>query len=66
MTKLQVTLDMTEAELLAKLAAAELRDPRDQIRFVLRQEFERRGLLPATVKPEQTTEVSNHIAERPN
>ena len=46
MVRLQVLLDPTEADLLARLAASELRDPRDQIRLVIRQELQRRGLLP--------------------
>ena len=45
MTRLQVTLSMPEADALARLAAMELRDPRDQIRLVVRQELARRGLL---------------------
>jgi hypothetical protein len=46
MVRLQVVLDPTEASVLAQWAESEMRDPRDQIRFVLRQELERRGLLP--------------------
>ena len=34
-----------EAEALAQWAASDLRDPRDQMRLVLRQELHRRGLL---------------------
>jgi hypothetical protein len=45
MVRLQVVLNPTEADVLAQWAASELRDPRDQIRFVLRQELEKRGLL---------------------
>ena len=48
MVRLQVVLDAGEAEALARWAASELRDPRDQIRLVLRQELERRGLLQST------------------
>ena len=48
MVRLQVVLDPAEAEALAMWAASELRDPRDQIRLVLRQELERRGLLQVT------------------
>jgi hypothetical protein len=36
-----------EARALRELSANELRDPRDQARFVLRQELEKRGLLQA-------------------
>lgn len=46
MVKLQVVLDPVEADALAQWAASELRDPRDQIRMVLRQELKRRGLWP--------------------
>jgi len=35
-----------EARALRKLAYLELRTPRDQVRFMLRQELTRRGLLP--------------------
>lgn len=45
MVRLQVALEPSEADALARWAASELRDPRDQIRVVLRQELERRGLL---------------------
>ena len=48
MVRLQVVLDPSEADALAQWAASELRDPRDQIRLVLRQELERRGLLQFT------------------
>ncbi len=48
MVRLQVLLDTSEANLLAQLAASELRDPRDQIRLIVRQELKRRGLLPAS------------------
>ena len=45
MVRLQVMLDPVEAEALATWAESELRDPRDQIRLVVRRELERRGLL---------------------
>lgn len=47
MVRLQVVLDPTEAEALARWARSELRDLRGQIRFVLQQELVRQGLLPA-------------------
>ena len=48
MVRLQVVLDPSEADALAQWAASELRDPRDQVRLVLRQELQRRGLLQPT------------------
>jgi len=46
-TRLTVTLEQSEYSALLRVSESELRDPRDQIRFVLRQELERRGLLQA-------------------
>lgn len=46
MIRLQVSLDHDEARALAEIAYADLRDVRDQIRYIVRQELERRGLLP--------------------
>jgi len=48
MVRYQIILDPVEADILAIWAASEMRDPRDQIRFVLRQALERRGLLTPT------------------
>ncbi|RLC96637.1 MAG: hypothetical protein DRI77_08315 [Chloroflexi bacterium] len=41
-----VTLEQPEYSALLKVARVELRDPRDQLRYILRCELERRGLLP--------------------
>lgn len=46
MIRLQVTLDEKEATALATISAEALRDPRDQIRFLLRQYLAERGILP--------------------
>lgn len=35
-----------EAEALRELSALEMRTPRDQTRFILRRELERKGLIP--------------------
>lgn len=48
MVRLQVVLDPAEADALARLATLEMRDPRDQIRMVLRRELEKCGLLVRT------------------
>jgi len=45
MVRIQVALDPTEASALSRWAASEMRDPREQIRWLVRQELERRGLL---------------------
>ncbi len=46
--RLTINLSQLERQALEKIATVELRDLRDQARFILRQEFERRGFL--TVK----------------
>jgi hypothetical protein len=48
MTRVIVTLRNDEREALTRLALAEYRTPRDQARYILRQELERRGLLANT------------------
>ena len=45
--RVTVTLEQPEYSGLLKMAIEELRNPPDQIRFVLRQELKQRGLLPA-------------------
>jgi hypothetical protein len=45
-SRFQITLKLEEADALCRLAASELRNPRDQIRHILRCELQRRGLLP--------------------
>lgn len=50
-TRLTVLLSGEERTALVKLAESELRDPRNQIRLILRQELESRGLLSAERPP---------------
>jgi len=58
MTRIVISLDTNERRALSLLAMSELRDPRLQMRYILRNELERRGLLgvqsesfPACVDP---------------
>jgi len=44
-TRITVTLDSAEAAALFKAAQSEFRHPREQIRFALRADLQRRGLL---------------------
>lgn len=46
MISLKITLNQAEADALGILAASELRDVRDQIRYILRRELKRQKLLP--------------------
>ena len=43
--RLTINLSAPEQQALEKIAATELRDLREQARFILRQELTRRGLL---------------------
>jgi hypothetical protein len=45
MYRVQIVLDEDEAKALVKLAEIKIRDPRDQIRVLVRSELERQGLL---------------------
>lgn len=45
--RMTVFFDEEEGDALKVMAARELRFPRDQVRFILRSELERRGLLTA-------------------
>ena len=51
MVRFQVLLDQSEAEVLARWAACELRDPREQLRFVFRQAARLHGLMTVTGEP---------------
>ena len=50
-THLKLPLEETEYSALLKAAGDELRNPVDQVRFILRKELERRGLLAKEPKP---------------
>jgi len=52
MARITVTLERQERAGLMKLADAELRSPSEQLRHILRQELERRGLWPAQADQE--------------
>jgi hypothetical protein len=43
--RLKLTLEQAEYSALVKAALAELRNPADQARYIVRQELQRRGLL---------------------
>ena len=43
--RLYLKLNMTEYQALAAMAQAELREDREQLRYLLREEAQRRGLL---------------------
>lgn len=44
-TRIKIPLDQAEYSALLTVSLAEMRSPSDQVRFILRQELERRGLL---------------------
>ena len=51
MTRINVPLDKTELAALLSMAAANCRHPCKQLRFVLREEAKRRGLIPSDPGP---------------
>ncbi len=44
--RLMITLTSNECDALMSMADTDLRDPREQLRYLLREEAGRRGLLP--------------------
>ena len=57
MSRVVVTLCPVEREALINLALTEVRTPRDQARYIIRCELERRGfLLPDDRRPEAQTQ----------
>jgi hypothetical protein len=48
MTRIQIKLSPEEAGGLVELAQANLRDPREQLRFLLREALQRQGFLITT------------------
>ncbi len=57
--RLKLPLDQAEYSALLKVSQDELRNPVDQARFILRQELERRGLVPTNLAP-LVTEPPEH------
>ena len=57
MTRITVPLTDEERKALAQMASQELRDPRAQIKWILREEAERRGIWPAA--PIKVSEVQS-------
>lgn len=58
--RLTITLDQEEREALTRLAQADVRPPKEQLRFLLRSEAEKRGLWPVPIpatRPATGTEV---------
>lgn len=47
-TRITVTLEQPEYSALLKVAVEELRSPQDQLRYILRKELDRLGLLSLT------------------
>ncbi len=47
-SRLKILLEQDELNALLEMARGELRPPDEQVRFILRQELQRRGLLPVT------------------
>ncbi len=65
MPRLILTIDFRELEALVKLALVELRNPRDQARYIIRKELCRLGLLKEedenlSISIEQTTRGQDH------
>ncbi len=49
--RLTITFTQEEREALARLAQADVRPPKEQLRFLIRSEAEKRGLWPIAPAP---------------
>ena len=65
MVRLQIVLDFEEADALQTLALGELRDPRDQVRLIVRRELQHRKLLSADLAPSRGDPTVNSAPDRP-
>lgn len=67
-TRMTIVLSKDEAEALTAIARDELREPRDQLRLLLREELSRRGLLVSTASeplPDRLSRESDEARRRP-
>ena len=61
--RLTVTLEPLEFSGLLEIAIGELRSPADQLRMILRQELERRGLQTATRETDEIDTEAHSVEE---
>lgn len=59
--RMTIFLDEEESVAIQAIAQQELRFPRDQVRFILRRELERRGLLTAICAQKSIGEASKQV-----
>ena len=60
MVRFQIVLNSEEADALNKWANSEYRDPREQVRFVLRRELIRLGWIPSEDKSQPQLTSDNN------
>jgi hypothetical protein len=62
-TRMTVTFAEEERKALQAMAERDFRYPKEQLRYLLRAEAERRGLLPATEQPRtETKETADAVS----
>jgi hypothetical protein len=62
--RISVTLERSELNALVDMAAADCRHPREQARYLIRQEAARRGLLAAEANGERVVRTALTCGER--
>ena len=55
LTRISIPVTVEERESLRTLAQNELRDPREQVRYLLQQELIKRGILPVSENNKSAT-----------
>lgn len=63
MGRISVPLSTDEREALIRIAEVECRDPRDQMRYMLREEGQRRGLISGDEQKEKAAHTSDNTRE---
>jgi len=58
LARINVSLDKIEVTALVRMAEADCRHPREQLRYILREEARRRNLLPVEQLKEEPEERS--------
>lgn len=62
LTRITIPITTEEREALRSLAKKELRDPREQVRYLIQQELIRHGRLSTNTESDVNTRQSSHVA----
>ena len=64
--RMMIALERDEAEALLALAQSEMRDPREQVRFIVRYDLIQRGLLKSSASQEPNSDPNAAVESTAN